>query len=84
MKTILVVDEESEGRKSVEATLTRNGYRVLSADTGENAIRLFRTNPDTDLLLTDVFNAWNERPDAGRANCGTETGYPLKLADEGQ
>ena len=34
--------------------LTRNGYRVLIADSGENAIRLFKMNPDADLLLTDV------------------------------
>jgi len=34
--------------------LTKAGYRVLSADTGENAIHLFKTNPDTTLLLTDV------------------------------
>jgi two-component system cell cycle sensor histidine kinase/response regulator CckA len=54
MKTILIVDDEPEIRKLVTAMLTRSGYRVLSADTGENAIRLFRTNPDTDLLLTDV------------------------------
>jgi CheY-like chemotaxis protein len=53
-KTILVVDDEPEIRKLVAAMLTRNGYKVLSADTGENAIRLFRQNPQTDLLLTDV------------------------------
>lgn len=54
MKTILVVDDEPEIRKLVSAMLTRSGYRVVSADTGENAIRLFRNNPDTELLLTDV------------------------------
>ena len=54
MKTIIVVDDEPEIRKLVAAMLTRSGYSVLSADTGENAIRLFKTNPDTDLLLTDV------------------------------
>jgi CheY-like chemotaxis protein len=54
MKTILVVDDEPEIRKLVSAMLTRSGYRVVSADTGENAMRLFRNNPDTDLLLTDV------------------------------
>jgi two-component system cell cycle sensor histidine kinase/response regulator CckA len=53
-QTILVVDDEPEIRKLVAAMLTRCGYRVLSADTGEHAIRLFRNNPDTDLLLTDV------------------------------
>src|ERR1700733_11101782 len=52
--TILVVDDEPEIRKLVAAMLTRNGYRVLSADTGENAIKLFKHNPDTELLLTDV------------------------------
>jgi CheY-like chemotaxis protein len=53
-KTILVVDDEPEIRKLVAAMLTRDGYRVLIADTGENAIKLFQSNPDTDLLLTDV------------------------------
>ena len=52
--TVLVVDDEPEVRKLVAAMLVRNGYKVLSADTGENAIRLFRNNPDTELLLTDV------------------------------
>jgi CheY-like chemotaxis protein len=52
--TILVVDDEPEIRKLVAAMLMRNGYRVLIADTGENAIKLFKNNPDTDLLLTDV------------------------------
>jgi len=52
--TILVVDYEPEVRKLVTAMLTRNGYRVLTADTGENAVRLFRNNPGVELLLTDV------------------------------
>ena len=51
---ILVVDDEPEVRKLVAAMLARNGYRVLSADSGENALRLFKNNTDTDLLLTDV------------------------------
>jgi two-component system cell cycle sensor histidine kinase/response regulator CckA len=54
VKTILVVDDEPEIRKLVTAMLTRNGYRVLTADSGENAVRLFRNNPGVDLLLTDV------------------------------
>ncbi|MDP9169323.1 MAG: response regulator [Acidobacteriota bacterium] len=53
-KTILVVDDEPEIRKLVMAMLTRNGYYVLTADTGENAIRLFKNNPAIELLLTDV------------------------------
>jgi len=53
-QTILVVDDEPEIRKLVTAMLSKAGYRVFSADTGENAIRLFKQNPETDLLLTDV------------------------------
>jgi DNA-binding NtrC family response regulator len=52
--TILVVDDEPEIRKLVSAMLTRSGYRVLSADTSESAVALFKNNPDTELLLTDV------------------------------
>ena len=53
-QTILVVDDEPEIRKLVTAMLTRAGYRVFSADTGENAIRLFKGNREIELLLTDV------------------------------
>jgi DNA-binding NtrC family response regulator len=53
-KIILVVDDEPEIRKLVTAMLARNGYKVLTADTGDNAVRLFRSNPNIDLLLTDV------------------------------
>jgi CheY-like chemotaxis protein len=53
---VLVVDDEPEIRKLVTAMLARNGYRVLSADSGENALRLFKSHPDTDLLLTDVVS----------------------------
>jgi DNA-binding NtrC family response regulator len=52
--TILVVDDEPEVRKLVTAMLARNGYKVLTADTGENAVRLFRNHPGVELLLTDV------------------------------
>src|SRR5579863_5392753 len=53
--TIVVVDDEPEIRKLVSAMLSRSGYRVLIADTGENAVELVRNNPETDLLLTDVI-----------------------------
>src|SRR5438874_10347504 len=54
LKSVLVVDDVPEIRKLVTAMLTRSGYHVLTADTGENAIRLFKNNTNTDLLLTDV------------------------------
>jgi two-component system cell cycle sensor histidine kinase/response regulator CckA len=53
--TILVVDDEPEIRKLVSAMLTNRGYHVILADTGEQAIKLFRKHLKAiDLLLTDV------------------------------
>jgi DNA-binding NtrC family response regulator len=54
-KTILVVDDEPEIRKLVSAMLTPQGYQIILADTGEQAIKIFRKQAkDIDLLLTDV------------------------------
>jgi two-component system cell cycle sensor histidine kinase/response regulator CckA len=53
--TILVVDDEPEIRKLVSAMLSNSGYQIVLADTGEQAIKLFRKQPKAiDLLLTDV------------------------------
>lgn len=54
-KTILVVDDEPEVRKLVGAMVTRHGFNVLTADSGEHAITLFKKHvEEIDLLLTDV------------------------------
>lgn len=55
MRAILVVDDEPDVLKLVARMLARDGYRVHAADNGENAIRLFQANPDTELLLSDVI-----------------------------
>ena len=54
-KTILVVDDEPEVRKLVGAMVSRYGFNVLTADSGEHAITVFKKRIDEiDLLLTDV------------------------------
>jgi DNA-binding NtrC family response regulator len=54
-KTILVVDDEPEVRKLVGAMVGRYGFNVLTADSGEHAINLFKKKiGEVDLLLTDV------------------------------
>ena len=56
-RTILVVDDEPEIRKLVGAMLTREGYRVLSADSGEPALKTYaKHGSKIDLLLTDVVS----------------------------
>jgi CheY-like chemotaxis protein len=55
--TILVLDDEPDVRKLVSTVLTRNGYAVLTADSGENAIKVFqRHQQPLDLLLLDVVS----------------------------
>ncbi|MDE3195862.1 MAG: response regulator [Acidobacteriota bacterium] len=54
-RTVLVVDDESDVLRLVEAILSERGHRVLLARGAENAIRTFeRLNPHPDMILTDV------------------------------
>ncbi|MBN2340669.1 MAG: response regulator [Deltaproteobacteria bacterium] len=55
-QTILVAEDEDLVRASVTRILTRQNYRVLVADSGEEALEIFRNcNGCVDLLLTDVI-----------------------------
>ena len=54
-RTILVVDDEPEIRKLVGAMVSQYGATVLTADSGEHAITLYKNNKGPiDLLITDV------------------------------
>src|SRR6266436_7587700 len=56
-KTILVLDDEADVRKLVAAMLISNGYQVVTADNGDNAIKAFRKSKHPiDLLLLDVVS----------------------------
>jgi CheY-like chemotaxis protein len=54
LKTILVVDDEPEIRKLVGAMVGQFGYNVLTADSGEHALTLYRNHGPIELLITDV------------------------------
>ncbi len=54
-RTILVVDDEAEIRKLVGAMVSQSGYTILTADSGEHALTLYKNNKGPiDLLITDV------------------------------
>src|SRR5580658_8493661 len=54
-KTVLVVDDELEIRKLVGAMVTQFGYSVLTADSGDHAITVYKNHRlPIDLLITDV------------------------------
>jgi len=52
-KTILIVDDEEGIRKVLGISLTDMGYKVISAEDGETALRLFR-NIKPQIVLTDI------------------------------
>jgi two-component system cell cycle sensor histidine kinase/response regulator CckA len=62
-KTILVVDDEPEIRKLVAAMATRPGYSVITADSGEHALTLFKNHKGPiELLITDVVQVGMSGP----------------------
>ena len=52
---ILVVDDESRMRKLVHDFLAREGYEVLEAGDGEEALDIFYKDKDIALIILDVM-----------------------------
>ncbi|MGV8977143.1 MAG: EAL domain-containing protein [Cellulomonas sp.] len=52
--TILIVDDEAADQRLIEALLGPDGYRTLTASTGEEALATIATDPP-DLILLDVL-----------------------------
>lgn len=52
---ILVVDDESRMRKLVKDFLAKQGYTVLEAGDGSEALDIFYENPDIALLILDIM-----------------------------
>jgi CheY-like chemotaxis protein len=53
-ETILVVDDCKPLCELIEVILCSAGYRVLTAENGNEALRLARQTPEIDLLLSDI------------------------------
>lgn len=62
MAKILIADDEQLIRKLIGDCLKKEGHKVLEAENGEVALRLFETNKDLDLALLDImmpeFDGW--------------------------
>ena len=52
---ILVVDDESRMRKLVRDFLEREGYQVLEAGDGMEAMEIFYEDKDIALIILDVM-----------------------------
>ncbi len=53
-RTILMVDDKASVRKLVQEYLVEQGYRVVTADNGQNALHIAR-NEKPDLILLDIM-----------------------------
>ncbi|MDQ6707518.1 MAG: ATP-binding protein [Acidobacteriota bacterium] len=54
-ETILIADDEDGVRKLVHAVLATNGYTVIEAKNGKEALTVFESNrANVDMVLTDV------------------------------
>src|SRR5688572_16063240 len=51
---VLIVDDDSHNRQLLEVMLTPEGYIVLTAASGEEALAIVERNPP-DLILLDVM-----------------------------
>ncbi len=54
MKTIMIVDDEQDIRKSVKTILKRNGYKVITAVNGDDCLKKLPKH-NFDLILMDVM-----------------------------
>ena len=54
--TVLIVDDESRMRKLIRDFLVQKEYKILEAEDGEDAIKVFRENQEKiNLILLDVM-----------------------------
>ena len=52
--TVLLVEDEPMVRSVAERALTRHGYKVITADNGEDALEVLGRGEEIDLLISDV------------------------------
>lgn len=66
-ETVMVVQDNPHLRKTLKTYFSREGYRVLDADSSLEALRLAEQEARVDLLLTDFSLTDGSGPDLGRA-----------------
>lgn len=54
IKNILIAEDEISNQKLLEHILLENGYSILLAQDGRDAISIYKTTPSIDLLVMDI------------------------------
>jgi signal transduction histidine kinase/CheY-like chemotaxis protein len=53
-RSVLIAEDEAAVRVTLVAMLSRAGYSVTAATSGDEALEIFQADPTFDLLLTDI------------------------------
>jgi DNA-binding NtrC family response regulator len=76
-ETILVAEDHEELRELVRETLTSQGYSVILASNGRDAVRMFKANSEEiRLVILDVVMPFLSGPDAHSQMCAVRPGLP--------
>lgn len=79
-ETILVIEDEPQLRVLMESLLTKAGYSVMSAESGETGLELFHGKAqDIDLLLLDTDLPGKSGPEVLREIRSSAGGVPAVL-----
>lgn len=54
-KTILIVDDEPRMRKILRSQVIAEGYAVLEANDGDEALKILNNNSGIDILILDIM-----------------------------
>lgn len=54
-KTIMVVDDEADIRETVKTVLEKEGYTIITAISGDDALKKVQTGKKPDLILMDIM-----------------------------
>ncbi|MCA2213180.1 ATP-binding protein [Jidongwangia harbinensis] len=76
-ETVLLVEDDDSLRALTERILQRNGYTVVSAGTGAEALELAGDLDTLDLLLTDVVMPDMQGPELAVAMCAGRPALPV-------
>jgi CheY-like chemotaxis protein len=74
--TILVVDDEPNYRLIIGQVLESEGYNVVEAGSGREALDIFRDSPEMDLVMTDITmpDGGHGATDKNQVRAGRSTG----------
>jgi CheY-like chemotaxis protein len=78
-ETILLVEDEQAVRTLAARALREQGYRVLSAEHGRAALVHLESEPDIDLLISDVVMPEMGGVDLAERTRGMRPGLPILL-----